>query len=180
MGTAAALADDTVAVGWPSAKKVLLFRRGPRGWGKEAALGKAAADQRFGEYVQLDGARLVVAAAPGLTTFERRGKRWARAGRLLFEGTNLGGPFALAGDLLVTAVGSLVDTSVSPTPTLLVFERQHGRWLFSSELLPRDAPPLSRLGTSLSADGKRVVATARSFERGEPPHHTLHRFTLGD
>lgn len=183
LGTAVAVADADVLVGWPHYApftpmmppelpgEIVVYRRGAAGaWAEADRLSApdGTRDNRFGRALAAAGNRLVVGGTKqdddqgGAYVFERdRNGQWRHVARLVPADTtglqNFGRAVALAGDFAFVATVA----RDSARGIVDVFRRQgNGSWRHHSTLQPDSLAPNDFFGLALGAAGGVLVVGA--------------------
>ncbi len=185
-GYSVALEGDTAVVGAPwadsEAGAVYVFTRRGSAWSQEARLtaSDAAADDRFGFSVSLDGARLAVGAIHGdgaepdtgvAYVFDRSGTVWSEAARLFNpygRGTpsdGLGWSVSTHGHRVVAGAPAC-DQYGPNAGAAYVFREDPTGWVLEAAVYPQAPSPAASYGERLALHGDRLVVAARQQESG--------------
>lgn len=183
-GTAVALDGDTLVVGAPfsdgdgrqDSGAVYIFARSGTTWSERGKIvaQDAAAGDRFGASVMIDGDRLAVGApfagggAGAVYVIERGDGSWSEQTRVASDTTSQGDQFgatiALDGDMLL-AGAPFHDTGAGIDAGVAYVFAYHNGWHEQAALAPDDADALDQFGAAVALDGDRLVV-------GAPQHDT--------
>lgn len=175
-GHALAVQGDEIFVGSPlenvagkDSGSVHVLRRVGLSWFLEAKLTAPDAKQRlaFGTRIAVDKDTLVVASgpsAPALYVYERAGRAWNLAVKLLPQspldlGAGFGHALALRGDWIF--VGAPLDSSAGlQAGAIHAYRRADAGWSPAGRIVPADIEPQEHFGSALAAWGDRFIATS--------------------
>lgn len=161
-GHTVAIHGQTIAVGSPFTRRVLIATRIDGEWVEQARL--SAADELFGDALALHGDTLVVGSRSvganlgSATVFVRSDGAWTQQDRLLTPARNREEGIALHEDTLV-----IMDRS-NDFGSAFVFERDGTTWTQVRRLTAPDAPAGNMFRRSVSIHGDAIaVGDVRSF-----------------
>ncbi|MHC4717869.1 MAG: choice-of-anchor B family protein, partial [Planctomycetota bacterium] len=203
-GRAVAVGDGEILVGESanqmSSGVVYVYRRdGAGAWTETAQIipADAAAGDRFGQTIALDGSIMMVAAAPEgsgvVYVFEKSGSgTWREVGRLRAEDGKtgaFGAAIAMSGDLALIGApergggfgfggGAPAD---GPSGAVHVFRRDaEGAWSKHQTIAGSDIQAGDRFGASIALDGERAVIGAPGQNRAAGAAYAFSRDAEGD
>ena len=181
-GFCVALDGRTAAIGapfdqdaGPQTGAVYVFQRKANGWVQAAKLTASDATQYdwFGNFVEVSGARVLVGAmmhdelgqnSGAAYVFEDSPNGWVETAKLVPSDGALNDQFGveggLSGDFAVVGAWHDGDAGFN-SGAAYVFERKANGWQQVDKLIPGDASPNDRLGSSVDLQDDRVLLGAR-------------------
>ena len=182
-GEAVAISGDRAVIGAPrdddggsESGAAYVFVRSGTMWTQEAKLtaSDAAAGDRFGNAVSIDGDTLVVGAsqnADGAVYAFARGANWTEQARMLptSSAIALGGAFGCAVSLSRESVligANLHNVRGTDSGAAFVFTRAGTSWTQQAELIPSGTAAGEHFGTAVALDGNRAVVGAPEHAGG--------------
>lgn len=181
-GWAVGISGDTVVVGVPQdddagldAGAVYVFVRSGTTWSEQAKLiaGDAAANDRFGKAVAIDGDTVVVGAqeddngfgvdAGAIYVFVRTGTVWSQQEKLVPSdaggGIQVGNAVSIDGDVLIA--GCELDNDLGAgSGSAYIYNREGTTWLYQAKLTASDGVANDNFGASVTISGLRAAVGA--------------------
>jgi len=180
-GDSVAIGRDWLVVGAPGAGgtgAAYVFRRAGVSWVEHAKLtaSDAAAGDRFGASVALDGGTIAVGAwghdaageeSGAAYVFAWDGDAWRQRARLVASDADAGDSFGASVSVSrgTVAVGAYANSDAGASSgAAYVFERRVGAWGEQAKLTASDAAKADYFGWSVSVEADRLVVGARGSD----------------
>lgn len=180
-GFSVGISGDTAIVGvrgsgTNNAGKALVYQRSGTAWALQATLTSSTPSNEaaFGWSVGVSGDRAIVGALTDASLgyvsgaayiFERNGGTWTQVARLVGDSapeTGLGQSVAISGDYAVVGAPLPPATTFTGPGHAFVYRRdQVSSWVLDATLSASDAVDFIEFGSSVSADGDKIVVGAK-------------------